>query len=842
MMRLTPYRIGCLMMACGYAIPLQAGQTFNMHLLEKNDSLSSVDLTHFDPGTGQTAGHHLVTYRVNGNDVSDHKDVVFHEGESGKLVPCLTRQDLLDGGVEPSVLAALVDDPTACVDLAAALPDSDPRFDFKHQILDLQVPQAMMIKHARGYVSPSRWDEGINALLLNYRFSGSQQWDRGSSDSSSGKQSDNYLNLTSGLNLGPWRLRSDGNWTQGSGEGTHWQSTSTYVERDIASLGGELTAGDMFTASDVFDGVQIRGVGITSDEDMLPEGMNGYAPAIHGIARSNAQVTVRQNGYIIYQTYVTPGAFVIDDLLQASTNSDLDVTIREADGTERHFVQPFASVTQMQREGYTRYNVAAGQYHNTGDGATPALGQLTLMHGFSHEITLFGGIQWAEHYHSTSLGIGKDITGLGAVSLQWLQSDSQFGNTHDGQGQAWQLQYARNIGLTDTTLTATLWHYSDRYATLSDALSDNTDDRTNDDDDSDNGGDSDNDKQKQWKSQLQLNQTVPVLGSLYASVDETRYRNGDGTERSVNVGLSSSLAGITWTVNYSITHSGDSGEDDDRVLSLNTSVPLDRLLPDSTFSYEVSTSSQDGTTHQVGLDGSLTDDQAVSYSVDQSLDTQDHSTGGDVSLGYSGTRGDRSLSYGYDADHQRLSYEATGGVLAHAHGVVLSRELTGSAVLVDAGGAENVALADQSQIRTNGQGYAVLPTVSPYRLTGVALDSRSLPEDVDLGGSETSVIPTHDAIVEARFRTHIGYKALFTLFHQTKPLPFGAVVTAGDSSSIVGSDGQAYLSGLPVKGALQARWGKAPDQQCTAPYDLTPLLTGGKKKLLIMETPTECGS
>lgn len=167
-----------------------------MHLLEKNDSLSSVDLTRTlipEPGT---AGHHLVTYRVNGGDVSDHKDVVFARGV-GKAGSCLTRQDLLDGGVSRRCWR-LCGRSTACVDLAAALPDSDPRFDFKHQILDLQVPQAM-IKHARGICRrpTGTKDQRPAAELPVLRFTAVGS---GSSDSSSGKQSDNYLNLTSGLN------------------------------------------------------------------------------------------------------------------------------------------------------------------------------------------------------------------------------------------------------------------------------------------------------------------------------------------------------------------------------------------------------------------------------------------------------------------------------------------------------------------------------------------------------------------------------------------------------------------------------------------------------------------
>ncbi|ARV75677.1 hypothetical protein A8140_23765 (plasmid) [Vibrio campbellii CAIM 519 = NBRC 15631 = ATCC 25920] len=80
-----------------------------------------------------------------------------------------------------------------------------------------------------------------------------------------------------------------------------------------------------------------------SDEKMLPENQRGFAPTVKGIANSNAQVSIRQNGSLIYQVYVPPGAFIIDDLYPTSFGGDLDVTITESDGSTRSFKQPFSS-------------------------------------------------------------------------------------------------------------------------------------------------------------------------------------------------------------------------------------------------------------------------------------------------------------------------------------------------------------------------------------------------------------------------------------------------------------------------------------------------------------------
>ncbi|XNM73747.1 fimbria/pilus outer membrane usher protein [Escherichia coli] len=46
--------------------------------------------------------------------------------------------------------------------------------------------------------------------------------------------------------------------------------------------------------------MNFRGAQLASDDNMLPDSQRGFAPVIHGIARGTAQVTIKQNGYDIY--------------------------------------------------------------------------------------------------------------------------------------------------------------------------------------------------------------------------------------------------------------------------------------------------------------------------------------------------------------------------------------------------------------------------------------------------------------------------------------------------------------------------------------------------------------
>lgn len=97
---------------------------------------------------------------------------------------------------------------------------------------------------------------------------------------------------------------------------------------------------------------------------MLPDSMNGFAPIVRGVAKSNAVVTIRQNGYMIYQSAVPQGPFALTDLNTTSSGGDLDVTIKEEDGSEQHFVQPYASLAILRREGQTDVDISVGEYRN----------------------------------------------------------------------------------------------------------------------------------------------------------------------------------------------------------------------------------------------------------------------------------------------------------------------------------------------------------------------------------------------------------------------------------------------------------------------------------------------
>ena len=102
------------------------------------------------------------------------------------------------------------------------------------------------------------WDDGITAFLMRCQASVNR------TENTSGGEDRNdtgYLQLTPGLNLGPWRLRNLITWQRYGHQKGGWQRAYSYVDRGINRGKSRLTLGESPTPSDVFDSVPFRGEG-----------------------------------------------------------------------------------------------------------------------------------------------------------------------------------------------------------------------------------------------------------------------------------------------------------------------------------------------------------------------------------------------------------------------------------------------------------------------------------------------------------------------------------------------------------------------------------------------------
>ncbi|ALX97177.1 fimbrial protein [Serratia fonticola] len=836
---LTPIAI-MLLALCG-SLSARADNYFNPRFLS-DDPAKVADLSGFEKGLEAPPGVYRVDIYMNDGFMTT-RDVSFKPDAAGKVLePCLTRGQLASMGVNTrSIPGVAVLAPEACVPFISLIKEASSNFDVGRQRLSISIPQAFMGNQARGYIPPEQWENGIPAGLLNYSFTGNNVH-----NNIGGTTNYAFLNLQSGVNLGAWRLRDNTTWSYSNGGAAtnenRWQHVNTYLQRDIVPLRSRLTVGDGFTPGDIFDGANFRGVQVASDDNMLPDSQRGFAPVIHGIARGTARVSVKQNGYEVYQSTVPPGPFTISDLFSAGNSGDLQVTILEADGSSQVFTVPYSSVPGLLREGRVKYAATVGQFRSGNDQQEkPTFGQGTLQWGLAGGWTVSGGTQLADRYRAFNLGVAKNLGDFGAVSLDITQARANLPDDSTHQGQSLRFLYNKSMNEWGTnlqlmgyrystsgyySLADTTWSQMSGYSVATDEgilqvtpkLTDYYNLAYN----------------KRGRLQMTVTQQVGTAGTLYLTGNHQTYWGTDKADEQLQAGYSGSMKDITYTLSYSLTKNAwQQGRDN--MLALSVNIPLSHWLRSdsqsafrrSTVSYSMTDDLKGRMTNQAGLYGTLLDDSNLSYSVQTGYAGGGEGTSGSTgsaTLNYQGGSGNANVGYSHSSGYDQLYYGLSGGVLAHENGVTLSQPLNDTVVLIKAPGAGNVTVENQTGVRTDWRGYAVQPFAMDYRENRIALNTSTLANNVDLDDAVVSVVPTHGAVVLADFKTHVGLKVLMTLSYNGKPLPFGTVVSFdnGRSGSIVADGGQVYLTGLPLSGQLQAKWGEGADAQCVAPYQLPP--------------------
>lgn len=815
---------------------------FNPQALRMPGSNQDIaDLSAFEDG-GQLPGHYRVDIYLN-NNFLETRDVEFVSHDK-QLVPVLSAKYWRDLGLKPDAspsLEALADDKTVSLP-GEYIPDASTRFNFNRMRLDLSIPQAALKFRAQDYVNPELWDSGMPAAMLNYGLNYSNSWQR----KGDGEYSNLFLRLDSGINLGAWRLRNNSTFTRNTGDQpryddngnrisqkqveTRWQSLNTYLQRDIQSLGSLLTLGDSYTPGDLFDSVAFRGVQLATDDSQLPDSMRGFAPVVRGIARSNAQVTVQQNGAVIYQTTVAPGAFEIRDLYPTASSGNLDVTVRETDGTETKFVQPFSAVPGMQREGRLRYAVTGGKYRSWSDDVRePNFLQGTLQYGLTNSTTLYGGAIGSTDYKSGMLGIGQGLGTLGSVSLDITHANTEFENGPTRSGQSYRAQYAKDILQSGTSFVLAGYRYSTSgyydFTEANELLQRGT--SLNNDDELDYWRRTHN---KRGRMQAQVTQRMGDFGSLSLTAYQQDYWGESGSERTLMLGYGFNYSGVSYSLNLSDTRYPTSGTN--RNLYFSVSVPLDKWLAGSRANYSLFTDNNSRVRNQVGLSG-LALDNRLSYNASEGYANKGEGNSGNLNAEYRGTYGNVNGGYSYNQNNHQVSGGISGGVVAHPYGVTLSQPLGDTMALVRVPEANGVGVKNQRGVSTDWRGYAVVPYMTPYRKNNVSLRTETLQDDVDLKEAVRTVIPTRGAIVLADYKVNIGSRVLANVKHQGKPIPFGATASLivdgkTTSSSFVGDNGDLYLSGVPEKSQVQVQWGKGADQQCRGDVALAPAEAGNR--------------
>jgi outer membrane usher protein len=549
---------------------------------------------------------------------------------------------------------------------------------------------------------------------------------------------------------------------------------------------------------------------------------------VRGIANSDAKVTIKQNGYTLYQTNVPPGPFEIRDLSQVTAGADLEVTVEEADGSEHSFIQASASVPVLQREGGFKYSLAAGRFRGNEGEDEPDFAQGTAVYGLPYGVTVYSGAQASTFYHALLAGVGADLGRIGSASVDVTTARTAFNDGRsDTNGLSWRAQYSKDIPATDTTLTLASYRYSTSgFYTFQEAIDQR--DKSLDD------GIYTYRELNNRRSRLQVNVSQRMMdwGSAYINAYQQDYWNLEGQERSVSAGFSSSWQDISWTLGYTLTLTPNS--DTDRQVSFSVNIPLSRWLPDSWASYSVNTDNSGYTSHRVGLGGTALENNNLSYNLQQSYTGQNTGYGASLSGRYRGAAGEVGLGYSYSGDNRQLNYSGQGSVVVHEHGVTLGQPIRDAFAIVHIDDGDNVKVQNGRGIYTDAFGNAIVPTLTAYRHNTITVNTGER-EDIDIEAATQDVVPTKGAAVSANFNARVGRRGLIVLRYRGKPVPFGAIVSLDDASAIVGDEGEVWLTGLKGHVSFNVQWGEASDQRCAGKLDVPD-----EKNSDILQTTVNC--
>ncbi|EPP8560691.1 outer membrane usher protein [Serratia marcescens] len=776
---------------------------FNTDVLDVNDR-KNIDLSQFSRSGYIMPGTYGMVVHVNKNDLQEQQ-ISFYapEGDSNGSRACLNPALVQQLGFKPGALKGLTWwHGGECLN-ESSVQGMAVRGDLPTSSLYLSIPQAYLEYSDENWDPPSRWDEGIPGLLFDYNVNARSQHQqrsgaRGYSLSGNG---------TAGANLGAWRLRAD--WQAnldhqtGSGQPTNKQLdwSRYYAYRAIPALRSKLTLGENYLDSGMFDSFRFTGASLVSDDNMLPPNLRGYAPEVTGVAKTNAKVTISQQGRVLYETTVASGPFRIQDINDA-VSGELNVRVEEQDGGVQEFVVNTANIPYLTRPGSVRFKLATGkpsdwQHHSRG----PLFGTGEFSWGVSNGWSLYGGALAGGDYNALSLGIGRDLMVLGALSFDATQSRARLPQ-EDGtlSGGSYRLSYSKNFDEYDSQVTFAGYRFSEQdFMSMSEYL-----------DARYYGTRTGNGKEmytitfnkhfRDWGLSTYLNYSHETYWDRPANdrYNLTLSRYFDmGRFRNLSLSLSA----------YRNEYNGT--KDDGAYLSL--SMPWG---DNSTVSYNA-TVNRDDTTHQLGYYDRIDEHNNYQLRVGSSR------SGGNVN-GYYNHEGDKARMSA-NASYQENRYSAfgmsmQGGMTMTANGGALHRAGMpgGTRMLIDTQGVADVPVRGYgSTTNTNAWGKAVIGDVNSYYRNRASIDVNKLGDNAEATKSVVQATLTEGAIGYRQFDVIAGEKAMavIKLADGSEP-PFGATVMNArkQETGIVNDGGSVYLSGINAGDAMTVHWNG--DAQC----------------------------
>ncbi|WP_227660556.1 fimbria/pilus outer membrane usher protein [Hafnia alvei] len=779
------------------------GQANRVETLKFNGAFihgANMDVSRFNEGNPTPAGEFEVQVSVNNVRHGKHK-VTFNVAE-GELnaEPCFSESELTILGIRP--LTDHQDEDieqsgsVRCATIDKWISNAHAHYILGDFHLDLTVPQAFIEQKPRGYTDPNSWDSGVTAALFDYSTNMYAQKRSGSLVNNSSESVSGNLGLLAGLNFHEWRLRKRLNSSWVSGNSMHTQSLFTYIQRDVPVLKSQLTLGDSVTNGDLFDGLTLRGIQLQSDDRMLPDGLRNYTPLVRGIADTNAKIQVTQRGNILYETTVPPGPFELSDISAMGYGGDLLVTVTESDGRQHSQIVPFSAPPMLLHDGVSRFGFAVGKLQDNSLHEEPKLAEISYQYGLGNMYTIFGGAQHSDNYNA--LGFGNAFnTPLGGISMNAIHSRSELPEDKTSSGNSYGISFSKYLETSKTDITVASWRYSSLgYFSLRDSALARYGAKTED---------YLVDYRSRQRFTINLGQPlwngarVNFSGNFYTYWDER------SSASQYMFSYNKSERYFSWSMSASRSYNGDGHHLNNVMLSI--SVPLGRgsmnEKPAFNSIYSTASHTSDGNDSlQVNAIGSQGEQNELSYGVGSSVDrVKDEDTHSVFSgnVNYNSPVGQLGSTASLGSNLSQTSLSANGSLIVHGGGITAGPRLGDSPfALVEAPGAKGAKMLNGYGSQIDANGYAIVPSLTPYRENTVAVNTIGLPTSVDVLESESTVIPRMGSVVKVNVKTIVGEPVVLIVKDtQELPVPIGTEIydVLENNLGIIGQGGMAFIRG-----------------------------------------------
>jgi outer membrane usher protein FimD/PapC len=726
---------------------------------------------YFRTGPKFPEGRRLITLIINGTKLGSIEALFDREGQLCFDKAFLTKAQL---NLQDERFRIWTDANTAspCYDFVAAYPQTSVTLQPNREEVYLVVPQqAQLRKDSNAPLATTGGTGGLfnyNVMMMQSTFN---------SNSTAFWSASTQL----GFNAGDWIVRSQQAYIQDDHR-VRFNQIYTYAQRTFADYKTVMQAGQININSPVFAGVPITGIQLLPEGGLL--GSSGNGAIVQGIAQGQATVEVRQAGALVYSTIVPQGPFMLSGIPLLNSNTDLDVTVREADGPTRRFVVPAASfrTAVLPQPGYS---MAMGKVRSL-DAYTHGMDQPWLATGvgsWNLSSTAVGmtGILASNKYQSMGGGVDISLPRSTLVSGRTIYSSAASERVRGAQASlaiGTQVSDALGLSLSSTQQTKGFRDLADTL-TLEDSRW----------------------YRARYKSQYTAAGTWSnaTLGSFVLSYSPSRSFDGDSVDRLFG-SWSRTFKGATVTANIERSMrdsdgrrgNAATGSTNRTAFYLTISIPLGRR---SMNTY----ATRRGDDLRTGVKVTdLVNDQ-FGYTLSAERDTGSDRNVASTTVSATPRYAQLNMGYTQDGPNRTYTGQISGGVVLHRGGLSLSpypiQETFG---IVEVGDISGIKVATPSgPVWTDPSGQAVIPQLSAYQTSLIQVDTKTLPRRVDILNGVQELDAGRGSVNYVKFHVVKAHRMLISAHDDSgAALPMGSSVLDSNGTYVttVLSKGDIFLS------------------------------------------------